>query len=155
MNALEKLEKWSDMHHYRWMDALRILLGLILHFRGLLFAFQTADLMGILQTNYGMEHAVVLAHILAFLYIFFGTLILIGLGTRFSCAVMVPVVIASIIFIAAHYGGNSASELTLSIVILFLLVFFFIEGSGKFSMSHYMNRSRRGRLRISDHPEKP
>jgi len=143
------------MHHYKWMDALRMLLGLTLHFRGLLFAFQTADLMNTLQADYGHEDAVILAHILAFMYLFFGTLILIGLGTRFSCAAMVPVVVASIIFIAAHFGGNSASELILSVVILFLLVFFFIEGSGKFSMSYYMNNSRRGRQRISDHPEKP
>ena len=143
------------MHHYKWMDVLRMLLGLILHFRGLLFAFQTADLMNMLQTNYGLEDAVILAHILSFMYIFFGTLILIGLGTRISCLIMLPVVIASIVFIGIHFGSNPASELILSIVILFLLVFFFIEGSGKFSVTAYMNKSRRGRQRISDHPERP
>jgi uncharacterized membrane protein YphA (DoxX/SURF4 family) len=111
--------------------------------------------MNMLQTNFGLENAVILAHSLAFMHIFFGTLILIGVGTRFSCLVMMPVIIASAIFTGVHFGSNHASELILSIVVLFLLVFFFIEGSGKFSVSHYMNRSRRSRQRISDHPEKP
>jgi len=155
MSVIERLEKWGEAHHAKWMDALRILLGLILHFKGLLFMFHTADLMRLLQLNFGSEDAVILAHVLAFLHIFFGTLILIGVGTRFSCLVLIPVVFTSIIFIGIHFGNTHASELILSVVVLFLLVFFFIEGSGNFSVSHYMNRSRRSRMRITDTPERP
>lgn len=155
MSAIGKLERWSQLHHYKWMDALRILLGLTLHLKGLMFVFHTADLMNMLQLNFGLEHAVILAHVLAFMHIFFGTLILIGVGTRFSCLVMIPVIFTSIIFIGAHFGNSPASELILSIVVLFLLVFFFIEGSGNFSVSHYMSRSRRSRVRITDTPERP
>src|SRR4026207_120191 len=119
MSALEKLEKSGELHHAKWMDALRILLGLILHLKGLLFMFHTADLMQLLQLNFSSENAVILAHILAFMHIFFGTLILIGMGTRFSCLVMMPVIIASAIFTGVHFGSNHASELILSIVVLF------------------------------------
>lgn len=155
MSAIEKLEKWGEAHHSKWMDALRIMLGLILHFKGLLFMFHTADLMRLLQLNFSSENAVILAHVLAFMHIFFGTLILIGMGTRFSCLVLIPVLFTSIIFIGIHFGTGHLSELILSIVVLFLLVFFFIEGSGSFSVSHYMNRSRKGRVRITDTPERP
>ena len=155
MSALERLEKWGELHHSKWMDALRILLGLILHFKGLLFMFHTADLMRLLQLNFSSEDAVILAHVLAFMHIFFGSLILIGVGTRFSCLVMIPVVFISIIFIGIHFGNEHASELILSVVVLFLLVFFFVEGSGDFSVSHYMNRSRKSRERITDTPVRP
>jgi putative oxidoreductase len=155
MSAIEKLEKWGELHHSKWMDALRIMLGLILHFKGLLFMFHTAELMRLLQLNLSSEDAVILAHVLAFMHIFFGTLILIGVGTRFSCLVMIPVLFTSIIFVGIHFGSNLVSDLILSIVVLFLLVFFFIEGSGNFSVSHYMSRSRKSRESITDTPERP
>src|SRR6185436_16165207 len=110
MITIEKLERWSEMHHNKWMDALRILLGLILHLKGLMFAFQTSELMNMLQMNFGLEHAVVLAHVIAFMHIFFGTLILIGLGTRFSCLVMMPVVIGAVIFRGIHFGKEPVSD---------------------------------------------
>jgi hypothetical protein len=43
MNAIQKLDEWSKHHHSGWMDAMRILLGLILHFKGLLFMWHTSD----------------------------------------------------------------------------------------------------------------
>jgi uncharacterized membrane protein YphA (DoxX/SURF4 family) len=92
------------------------------------------------------------AQIIAFMHLFFGTLIIIGLGTRFSCAVMIPVVMGALIFVNRISDYSSSSETILSMVVLCLLIFSFIEGSGKFSVQYYINRSRRSRLRITPEP---
>jgi uncharacterized membrane protein YphA (DoxX/SURF4 family) len=145
MPVFNKLEKWSEDHHAGWMDALRIVLGLILTAKGFQFIMDTSSLVKILNENFSLPQSIVWAQVLAIIHLLTGFLITIGLATRISCLIEIPVLIGAIIFVNINGEGEGGFELVLSIVVLLLLVFFFFKGSGKFSAYYYMVNSRRSR----------
>ena len=70
-----------------------------------------------------------------------GFLILIGLFTRWAVLVQIPILLGAVFFINAPKGAFAGqSELGLSIIILVLLCFFFVEGGGPISMDEYFRR---------------
>ena len=76
-------------------------------------------------------------------YIAGGLLVAVGLLTRVIVLFQIPILIATIIFINYHQGLFALnSELIYSILILGLLIFFLIYGSGIFSVDYLMNKSK-------------
>jgi uncharacterized membrane protein YphA (DoxX/SURF4 family) len=72
-----------------------------------------------------------------------GLLIMMGLITRVAIVFQLPVLIGAVIFINAQRGFFSVnSELSFSLIVLFLLLFFLIEGSGPLSVDEFMKRHR-------------
>ncbi len=145
MAPFERLERWSEKHHAPWMDVLRILLGLILTVKGFMFIADTSSLVRILA-NFGVEDGVFIAHVIAVLHLFTGFLISIGLATRLCCLIEIPVLLGAIFFVNLNTKSEGALELIFSIIVLFLLAFFFLAGSGRFSAYYYLINSKRSRL---------
>lgn len=84
-------------------------------------------------------YAVMLTHYVALAQLVGGVLIIIGLITRGAILFQLPILIGAIIFVNADKGFYSIhSELGLSILILALLLFFLVFGSGKFSVDEFM-----------------
>jgi uncharacterized membrane protein YphA (DoxX/SURF4 family) len=64
-----------------------------------------------------------------------------GLLTRVAILFQIPIVLGAIIFVNLPKGILSFnSEMELSILVLFLLVFFLIEGSGPLSVDEYIKK---------------
>ena len=144
MNLTQKLDGWAYAHHPRWIDILRIALGLILFIKGLLFIANTATLVEMLKTSRFEWVSFALAHYIAFAHLVGGIMITIGLLTRLAVLVQIPILIGAIVFFNTRAGFFAVnSELPFSILVLALLVFFFFYGSGPSSADQALVNERK------------
>jgi putative oxidoreductase len=139
--TLQGIKYWGALHHKPWMDPLRIAFGLALLFKGLYYIYNSDYAILWLQSGLFLKEAAgALSIILAFLHIFLGLFILLGILTRFASVVLVPVLLIGVAF--ANPSLTNPLEILFSIMALALCVFFFIEGSGKFSLYAYMSNPK-------------
>ena len=123
-----------------WMTVLRIILGLILIWRGITFIRDTTLLQSLISRA-GVEvfssNSGAISFIVAYLSLLCGLFIGSGLFTRTSSIVQIPILIVAVIFVNISTGGTDAFELILSIITLGLLILFAIKGSGRLSADEY------------------
>lgn len=144
MNLTEKLDRWAFAHHPRWIDFLRIALGLILFIKGYFFIRDTDKIIEILSNSRFEWVAFAMAHYVAFAHLVGGAMITIGLLTRVAIAFQLPILLGAIIFINSRTGFYSVnSELPFSILVFTMLVFFFIYGSGPSSADQALVNERK------------
>ncbi|WP_026950552.1 DoxX family protein [Algoriphagus mannitolivorans] len=141
MNIITKIEHWGDTHHPKWIDILRIALGLVILYKGILFISNTNALLQLMENadlqfvNLGVAHYVAFAHLMG------GFLIAIGLVTRFAIIFQIPILLGAVFLVNVQQGFLSVAnnlEFGLSLVVLILLIVFLIMGSGKWSVDHWM-----------------
>lgn len=144
MNLFQKLEKWGDSHHPKWLDVVRIVLGIFLFLKGLEF-INNMDQFALLMSKSQFLASIsvgIIAHIIVFAHLVGGLLIAFGLLTRFACLIQIPVILGAIIFINSAEGLlKPHAELWFSIIVLLLLVFFLIEGSGPISIDEVIKKN--------------
>ena len=139
MTTFQKIETWGDTHQTKWLAILRISLGLIIFFKGLFFIQNTDAISAMISNSAVSIYAVFLAHYVALAHLVGGFLIVIGLITRVAILFQLPVLIGAVVFVNADKGFFSMqSELGLSLLVLALLLFFLVFGSGKFSVDEFM-----------------
>lgn len=139
MNVFQKIETWGDTHQSKWLAIFRIILGAIIFFKGLFFLQNTDAISEMISNSAVSIYAVALTHIVALAHLMGGILIIIGLITRIACLFQVPILLGAIIFVNAQNGFFSIhSELGFSILVLALLLFFVVFGSGKISVDEFM-----------------
>lgn len=139
MNILEKFEFWGDHHHPKWLDLIRIVLGIFLCYKGIDFLRNTGSLISLMQTSSPFSEfmIVMLGHFVTFAHIIGGFFLTIGLFTRAACLIQIPILLGAIIFVNINSTKDTFSpysELFLSIIILLLLVYFLIIGNGPLSV---------------------
>ena len=135
MNMFQKIEVWGEKHHPKWLDLFRILLGIVIFVKGYFYVSNTDELITMMSNSKFPWVSLTLAHYVAFAHLVGGVLIAIGLLTRVAILFQLPILIGAIIFINSQKGFFSGnSELLFSIVILFMLCFFLVEGSGPWSV---------------------
>ncbi len=123
-----------------WFSLLRMLLGIILFWKGIVFIRDTELLKLLVQrTGVGVfsQYSEVITFIVAYLTLLCGLFILSGLFTRACCIIQIPIVFVAIFFINIQRIDKSTFELVLSIIVLILLVFFAIKGSGTISADEF------------------
>ncbi len=146
MNLLQRIERWGDTHHPKWVDGLRILLGLLLMWKGIQFV-DNIDLLKarIAEQPFLTAVSFWLAHYIIFAHTVGGLFIALGLLTRVGVIANLPVLIGAVFFVNLTPNlFNVYPELSLSVVVLLGLLFFLVEGSGRVSVDEYMRT----------HPEK-
>jgi uncharacterized membrane protein YphA (DoxX/SURF4 family) len=139
MNLVEKFESWGDKHHPKWLDIIRIALGLFLFYKGIDFLRHSGNLVSLMKnTSPFSEFAIILlGHIVTFIHLLGGLFLTIGMFTRAACLIQIPVLIGAIVFVninATRDAFSPYSELFLSIIVLLLLVYFLIIGNGPISV---------------------
>jgi len=146
MNTIEKIETWGEKHHPKWIDLLRILLGFIILAKGYYFISHTDGLQQMIAKSRLGTVSFLLAHYVAFAHLIGGILIAVGLVTRIAIIFQLPILIGAVLFVNSTTGffSENSTELWMSLLILFLLCFFLVEGSGPWSIDEYLRR----------HPEK-
>ena len=123
-----------------WMTVLRIILGLILLWKGIVFIRDTTLLQQLIdRTGIGVfsTNSSVLAFIVAYLSLLCGLFIVAGLWTRISSIVQIPILIIAVFFVNMHGAAEYGFELFVSIVTLLLLIFFAVKGSGRLSADEF------------------
>ncbi|OKL40372.1 DoxX family protein [Pontibacter flavimaris] len=143
-NDMYRVEHWADTHHPMWLDFLRIGLGVFLMVKGFMFIQDTAALFSIMQKSQFAWVTVGLAHYVAFAHLVGGLLIAMGLVTRVAILFQLPILIGAVFFINPNRGFYSENtELWSSIVVLLLLIFFLVFGSGRFSVDQLIRKPER------------
>jgi len=119
---------------------LRNILGLILIVKGIIYIKDTTDLSVLIQqTGVGFfsRNSEILAFIISVVSIVVGTFIVIGLLTRVSALIQIPILFVATFFVNIKNIGRGPWELVLSIFVLLLLILFIIKGSGGASADRY------------------
>ena len=137
MNLLQRLEYWGDRHHPRWMDIVRIALGIFLCYKGIDFLDNMSDLVGLMssQASAGDFTYVLAGHYVVFAHILGGILLVFGVLTRFACIIQLPVLLGAVFFVGTNKEMlRPYNELFLTIIVLLLLVYFLVAGNGPWSV---------------------
>jgi len=137
MDLLHRLEFWGERHHPRWMDIVRIALGMFLVYKAVDFLNNMSDLVGLMSknTSFGSFAYILAGHYVVFAHLLGGILLIFGVLTRFACLIQIPVLIGAIFFVSTNQEMlRPYSELFLSIIVLLLLVYFLIAGNGPLSV---------------------
>jgi len=139
MNRFLKIQEWGDRHHPKWLDYFRIVLGLILIWKGVAFAFNLHAFTLMMQ-NAGLGAAVSIslcAHLIIVLHIIGGLMIALGTNTRLVCLLNLPILFVAVFFV--NLSGDvfrPYAEFWFSCMVLAGLVVFLIEGDGVLSIEH-------------------
>lgn len=139
MGMIHQLDRWSTTHP-RWLVVARAALGIGLLFKGIMFLNNSAQLENLLRESILSNMTSWLSLAITWAHLLGGVLITIGLLTRFATASQIPILIGAVIFNFSRGIFTSGSELILSVVMLSLLVFFFVEGGGEISMDGYLKK---------------
>jgi len=137
MDLLHRLEFWGERHHPRWMDIVRIALGIFLVYKAVDFLNNMSDLVSLMSqnTSFGSFAYILAGHYVVFAHLLGGILLIFGVLTRFACVIQIPVLIGAIFFVGTNREMlRPYSELLISIVVLLLLVYFLIAGNGPLSV---------------------
>jgi putative oxidoreductase len=142
MNLLQRIDRWGETHHPRWLDVIRVLLGVFLFYKGVVFIQNIDVLKSVINENPVLTvMSFWLAHYIVFAHLAGGVLIIFGLLTRVAILANIPILIGAIFFVHTATGlFNVHGEAGLSILVLLLLLFFLVEGSGPISFDEYMRR---------------
>lgn len=144
MNAIIKLESWADLHHPKWIDILRVVLGVIFIVKGIALIEHREQVIAMMEkSNIDLfTFSLSSQYVIAF-DIVGGLFIAVGLLTRLIVLFQLPIVILSIIFINYHQNLFALnSELGYLILILALVLFFLFYGSGSISVDSYLSKRK-------------
>ena len=137
MAILHQLDKWSTTHP-RLLLLLRAALGIALTSKGIYFISDIMSLKALLAENsFGfLPDWIVL--VITWIHLLCGFLITIGLFTRLSALIQIPILIGAVIINLSVGIFTPGSELVFSLLVLVLLVFFLFEGGGEFSVDDFI-----------------
>lgn len=143
MKKFEKIELWGNHHSPKWLVVLRVLLGLLLIWKGVEFIFNLGVLATFLRKTgitYEISTAVsitLIAHLIIVLHLIGGVFIALGIRTRLFCLINLPILVGAVFFINLNNSIlKPYEELWLAIPVLLLLIVFLVEGNGKMAVEH-------------------
>lgn len=127
-----------------WMDGLRIVLGLFLFIKGVMFLEYTSDVFLVFSQNQdfiSLQKAPVLT---STVHIVGGLMIAMGFLTRLALLCQMPVVLGAVLLVNRHRGLHlENTELWISVAVLGLLLFFMIMGPGRYSVDNKVLRKQK------------
>jgi putative oxidoreductase len=134
MEIVNKWNHWANAHTNFVTDALRVLFGALLLYKGYFFLEETEYLESILAGFSGKGTFFILVHYVALAHICGGLFIIIGLLTRWCALVQLPILAGAV---AINFmGPMNVSNLVQALAGLALCCFFIYYGSGRHSVDH-------------------
>jgi len=138
MAILHQLDKWSTTHP-RLLLLLRAALGIALVSKGISFISDMMSLKALLESSFGVLPDWI-ALVITWIHLLCGFLITIGLFTRLSALIQIPILIGAVIINLSMGIFTPGSELLFSLLVLVLLVLFLFEGGGELSVEDYIKK---------------
>lgn len=134
MDAITKLNKWANAHTNIGFDSLRVLLGSFLFYKGIDFMAHTEMIIRALNPVDTFGWTMMIVHYITLTHFFGGILIVIGLLTRASILVQLPILISALLL--NFIGEMVVLNLIQASAALLLSIFFLVYGSGKHSIDY-------------------
>jgi putative oxidoreductase len=143
MNTIHKIETWGNQHHPAILDVLRIFLGIFLFLKGFAFMQNMAYLQWIIEDqglfNLSHQMLIIIMYYVTFVHMAGGILITLGLLTRLSSILQLPIVIGAVFFVNI-FKSELNSDLWMSVFASVLLILFMLIGSGPLSMDRFLSQ---------------
>lgn len=136
MNNLHRLEHWGDTHHSKWLDIVRVALGIFLCFKAISFLNSISVLQGMHGSTNMSAHsfsALAIGHAIVILQLLGGIFIALGLHTRLVSIIQIPLLVGAFVFLYVSGIPVGFAEVLLSALVLLLLILFIVEGNGPWS----------------------
>ncbi len=132
--AILKLNKWANAHTNIGIDVLRFLFGAFLFYKGMSLFGNSEESFKILKSMPGLGGNLFLIHYIAMAHICGAVFICMGLLTRLSAAVQLPILIGAVV--VNFIGEFHAVNLLQASACLLACLFFVFYGSGRHSVDH-------------------
>lgn len=141
MKIVSSIDAWADAHHPKWIDIIRIFLGLLLVAKGVTFIMNNDLMISKLLESTAMFPSMMLVHYIIGVQIAAGLMIAFGLLTRVAAFFEIPILVFGLFYadLSREFFVIS-SELPYLILVLILLMFYTIYGSGPLSVDHYLRK---------------
>lgn len=139
MSSLRNIVRWLNERRELVLDLVRVYLGVGLFVRGILFITETMDLHALVDpADFSLLSAAVV-HYVSFVHLLGGLMLAVGLLTRLSALLQIPVLAGAVFFVHWQEGLlSTAQSLEFSVLVLFLLVVVFLFGPGRWSADYYV-----------------
>ena len=141
MNLVHKVEVWGDSHHPKFVDVIRVALGIFLLLKGVAFMENSAYLQDMIenQTVVSISPGVLTAivYYVTFVHLVGGILIALGVFTRTASLLQIPIVLAAVFLTGIFHEAINAMVWP-SVTALILLIIFSVIGSGPLSLDKYL-----------------
>lgn len=141
----QSIELKTNSNKPTWIALIRIVLGILLIWKGLLFTQDTSELQVAIQRTGVGEYAGfldVIAATVGILTFVSGMFIIVGLFTRIASYIQIAVIILGIAFIYSTGIERNSFEMMSTIIILSLLAFVVNKGGGSISFDKTIEQSR-------------
>ncbi|MGJ1203352.1 DoxX family protein [Sphingobacterium lactis] len=141
MNLIQRIEHWGDAHHPRWVDFVRIGLGILIFAKGVSFVMDRDSVFALIERTHFQLSIWSAVHYVVFAHLVGGLFIMLGFQTRLAVALQIPILIGAVFFVNITNGFSFLnSEFWLSLVVLLLLIYFLVVGSGPYSLDKAMDK---------------
>jgi len=147
MKYLHQIDVWSSKHHPKWLVTIRALLGLSLMVKGIQFIKNDAELEQLINQTSVSQNFLWLNTFIPWLHLLGGSMIVVGLFTRLSVLLQIPILLGAVFFVNSKYSHlANGADLTFSILVLLMLFFFLVEGGGIFSLDNGLRTNKRNNV---------
>ncbi|MCJ8167056.1 DoxX family protein [Pontibacter sp. E15-1] len=137
-------ERVNSANNPVWMDGLRILLGLFLFIKGIMFLEHTSDVFQIFSASQDILTLKKATILTSSVHIVGGLMIACGCLTRLALLCQIPILIGAMLIVNPQRGINASNtELWLSIAVTGLLLFFMVVGPGRYSVDNLVLRQKK------------
>ena len=132
---------WLDKNNNIAYSLIRIFLGAALLVRGIVFVSNPNAIIELAGTEklYWWYSYITIAHLIG------GVMLLIGIFTRLSALIQIPILFGAVFVIHLNDGLlSNGQSLELSALVLLLLTVYFLFGSGTLSLDNYILNRKSG-----------
>jgi uncharacterized membrane protein YphA (DoxX/SURF4 family) len=139
MTWLSDAFRKADEHTEVVLDLVRIYLGIGLFVRGILFVTEAEGIETLVDPAEFSLLSAAVVHYVSFVHLLGGLMLAVGLLTRLSALLQIPILTGAVFLVHWQEGLLSADQsLEFSALVLFLLVVVFLWGPGRWSADNYV-----------------
>jgi len=139
MSVLPETLRTLDTKRERVLDLVRIYLGIGLFVRGVLFLTEAQGVGTLVDLSEFSFASALVIHYVSFAHLLGGLLLAVGLLTRLSALLQIPILMGAVFLVHWQEGLLAADQsLEFSVLVLFLLGVVFLFGPGRWSADYYV-----------------
>ncbi len=132
--------KWANARTNFWLDALRIILGAFLIYKGARFITNNQDFEDLIAPISNFMGGMLTFHYIAAAHIMGGIMIIFGLLTRWAIIAQLPILFGAILI--NFIGDMNSINLLLAAITFGVSVFYLFFGGGKHSADYYFKMEK-------------